>query len=73
MSLDTKAKGWITMLSIKACRRSLGKYAKNLDDSEVEAIRDLMYQLAFVMVEDYQNKCSKVVPITAERNKNEKR
>lgn len=61
------------MLSIKACRRSLGKYAKNLDDSEVEAIRDLMYQLAFVVVEDYQNKCSKVVPITAERNKNEKR
>ena len=60
------------MLSIKACRRSLGKYAKNLDDSEVEAIRDLMYQLAFV-VEDYQNKCSKVVPITAERKKNEKR
>ena len=50
------------MLSIKACRRSLGKYAQNLDDSEVEAIRDLMYQLAFVMVEDYQNKCSKVVP-----------
>lgn len=61
------------MLSIKACRRSLGKYAQNLDDSEVEAIRDLMYQLAFIMVEDYQNKCSKVVPITAERNKNEKR
>lgn len=61
------------MLSIKACRRSLGKYAQNLVDSEVEAIRDLMYQLAFVMVEDYQNKCSKVVPITAERNKNEKR
>ena len=61
------------MLSIKACRRSLGKYAQNLDDSEVEAIRDLMYQLAFVMVEDYQNKCSNVVPITAERNKNEKR
>lgn len=61
------------MLSIKACRRSLGKYAQNLDDSEVEAIRDLMYQLAFVMVEDYQNKCSKAVPITAERNKNEKR
>lgn len=61
------------MLSIKACRRSLGKYAQNLDDSEVEAIRDLMSQLAFVMVEDYQNKCSKVVPITAERNKNEKR
>ena len=61
------------MLSIKACRRSLGKYAQNLDDSEVEAIRDLMYQFAFVMVEDYQNKCSKVVPITAERNKNEKR
>ena len=61
------------MLSIKACRRSLGEYAQNLDDSEVEAIRDLMYQLAFVMVEDYQNKCSKVVPITAERNKNEKR
>ena len=61
------------MLSIKACRRSLGKYAKNLDDSEVEAIRDLMYQLAFVVVEDYQNKCNKVVPITAERNKNEKR
>lgn len=60
------------MLSIKACRRSLGKYAQNLDDSEVEAIRDLMYQLAFVVVEDYQNKCSKVVPITAERNKNEK-
>ena len=26
------------MLSIKACRCSLGKYAKNLDDSEVEAI-----------------------------------
>lgn len=61
------------MLSIKACRRSLGKYAQNLDDSEVEAIRDSMYQLAFVVVEDYQNKCSKVVPITAERNKNEKR
>lgn len=61
------------MLSIKACRRSLGKYAKILDDSEVEAIRDLMYQLAFVVVEDYQNKCSKVVPITAERKKNEKR
>lgn len=61
------------MLSIKACRRSLGKYAQNLDDSEVEAIRDLMYQLAFVVVEDSQNKCSKVVPITAERNKNEKR
>lgn len=61
------------MLSIKACRRSLGKYAQNLDDSEVEAIRGLMYQLAFVVVEDYQNKCSKVVPITAERNKNEKR
>ena len=36
------------MLSIKACRHSLGKYAKNLDDSEVESIRDLMYQLAFV-------------------------
>lgn len=45
---------------------------KDLDDSEVEAIRDLMYQLAFVVVEDYQNKCSKVVPITAERNTNEK-
>lgn len=60
------------MLSIKAGRHSLGKYAKDLDDSEVEAIRDLMYQLAFVMVEDYQNKCSKVVPITAERNTNEK-
>lgn len=61
------------MLSIKACRRILGKYAKDLDDSEVETIRDLMYQLAFVVVEDYQNKCNKVVPITAERNKNEKR
>lgn len=60
------------MLSIKACRRSLGKYAQNLDDSEVEAIRDLMDQLAFVMVEDYLNKCSKVVPIMAERNTNEK-
>ena len=61
------------MLSIEAYRRNLGKYAKDLDDSEVEAIRDLMYQLAFVMVEDYQNKCSKVMPITAERSKNEKR
>lgn len=59
------------MLSIKVCRHSLGKYAKNLDDSEVEAIRDLMYQLAFVMVEDYLNKCSKVVPITAERKEDE--
>ena len=55
------------MLSIKACRRSLGKYAKNLDDSEVEAIRDLMYQFAFVMVEDYLNNCKNVVPILAER------
>ncbi len=61
------------MLSIKVCRHSLGKYAKDLADSEVEAIRDLMYQLAFVMVEGYLNKCSKVVPITVERNKNEKR
>lgn len=61
------------MLSIKACRRWLGEYAKNLEDSEVETIRDLMYQLAFVMVEDYLNKCSKVVSIMAERNKNEKR
>lgn len=60
------------MLSIKACRHSLGKYAKDLDDREIEAIRDLMYQLAFVMVEDYLNKCSKVVPIMAERNTNEK-
>lgn len=31
------------MLSIKVCRHSLGKYAKDLDDSEVEAIRNLMY------------------------------
>ena len=60
------------MLSIKACRHSLGKYSKDLDDSEVETIRDLMYQLAFVVVEDYQNKCSKVMPIMAERSKNEK-
>ena len=47
--------------------------SRELDDSEVETIRDLMYQLAFVVVGDYQNKCNKVVPITAERNKNEKR
>lgn len=60
------------MLSIKVCRHSLGKYAKDLDDSEVEAIRDLMYQLAFVMVDDYLNKCSKNVPITAEGKKNAK-
>lgn len=59
------------MLSIKVCRHSLGKYAKDLDDSEVDAIRDLMYQLAFVMVDDYLNKCSKVVPITVERKEDE--
>lgn len=61
------------MLSIKACRKCLKNYSKDLTDDEIENVRDLMYQLAFVMVEDYQNKCSKVVPITAERNKNEKR
>lgn len=60
------------MLSIKVARNKLGKVAGDLSDSEIETIRDLMYQLAFVVVEDYQNKCSKVVPITAERNKNEK-
>lgn len=60
------------MLSIKACRRGLGEYAKNLEDSEVETIRELMYQLAFVMVDDYLNKCSKNVPITAEGKKNAK-
>lgn len=60
------------MLSIKACRHSLGKYAKDLDDSEVEAIRDLMYQFAFVMVEDYLNNCKNVVPISAERKENGK-
>lgn len=59
------------MLSIKACRRSLGKYANDLDDSEIGAIRDLMYQLAFIMVDDYLNKCSKVVPIAAERKEDE--
>ena len=61
------------MLSIKVARNKLGKVAGDLSDSEIETIRDLMYQLAFVVVEDYQNKCSKVVPITAERKKNEKR
>ena len=60
------------MLSIKVARNKLGKVAEDLSDSEIETSRDLMYQLAFVAVEDYQNKCSKVVPITAERNKNEK-
>lgn len=60
------------MLSIKVARNKLGKVAEDLSDSEIETIRDLMYQLAFVAVEDYQNKCSKVVPIAAERNKNEK-
>lgn len=55
------------MLSIKVARNKLGKVAGDLSDSEIETIRDLMYQLAFVMVDDYLNKCSKVVPITAER------
>lgn len=55
------------MLSIKVARNKLGKVAEDLSDSEIETIRDLMYQLAFVVVEDYQNKCSKVVPIMAER------
>ncbi len=55
------------MLSIKVARNKLGKVARDLSDSEIETIRDLMYQLAFVMVDDYLNKCSKVVPITAER------
>ena len=53
------------------CRKCLGKYAKDLEDSEIEVIRDLMYQLAFVMVEDYLNKSSKVVPIRAERKEDE--
>lgn len=55
------------MLSIKVARNKLGKVAEDLSDSEIETIRDLMYQLAFVMVDDYLNKCSKVVPIMAER------
>ncbi len=55
------------MLSIKVARNKLGKVAGDLSDSEIETIRDLMYQLAFVMVDDYLNKCSKVVPIMAER------
>lgn len=55
------------MLSIKVARNKLGKVAGDLSDSEIETIRDLMYQLAFVIVDDYLNKCSKVVPITAER------
>lgn len=55
------------MLSIKVARNKLGKVAKDLSDNEIETIRDLIYQLAFVMVDDYLNKCSKVVPITAER------
>lgn len=55
------------MLSIKVARNKLGKVAEDLSDSEIETIRDLMYQLVFVVVEDYQNKCSKVVPIMAER------
>ena len=55
------------MLSIKACRKCLSDYAKNLTDSEVETIRDLMYQFANVVVQDYLNNGSKIVPIKAER------
>lgn len=60
------------MLSIRACRKCLSDYAKNLTDSEVETIRDLMYQFAFVTVEDYLNNCKNVVPISAERKENGK-
>lgn len=60
------------MLSIKACRKCLKDYAIDKTDEELENIRDLMYQFAFVMVEDYLNNCKNVVPISAERKENGK-
>ncbi len=60
------------MLSIKACRKCLKNYSKDLTDDEIENVRDLMYQFAFVMVEDYLNNCKNVVPISAERKENGK-
>ena len=61
------------MLSIKACRKYLKNYSKDLTDDEIENVRDLMYQFATVVVEDYLNNGSVIVPIKAERGKNEKR
>ena len=43
------------MLSIKACRKCLKDYAKDKTDEEIENIRDLMYQFANVVVQDYLN------------------
>ena len=55
------------MLSIKACRKCLKDYAIDKTDEELENIRDLMYQFANVVVQDYLNNGSKIVPIKAER------
>ncbi len=57
------------MLSIKACRKCLKNHSKNLTDDDVENVRDLMYQFATVVVEDYLNNSSVIVPVTAGRER----
>lgn len=38
------------MLSIEACRKILGKTKKELTDKEIEEIRELLYQMATVLI-----------------------
>jgi len=41
------------MLSIEDCREHLGSDGKDLSDEELEKLRDSLYQLAELALEDY--------------------
>ena len=42
------------MLSIKVCKKYLGKYAEKMNEIEIEEIRDFLYSLAHTFVEHYE-------------------
>jgi len=47
------------MLSIEVCRKHLGKSQSEMNDAEVEEIRDTLYQVANVLVNSYVERKAK--------------
>ncbi len=41
------------MLSIEDCREHLGNDGKDLSDEELEKLRDSLYQLSEIILDDY--------------------